>query len=146
MSKNYCHLMVWFYTPYFINWNYSRSLKIYTRKSFLWWDLSIYFPEEIHSLLCPAVLCLSVYLCVCVCERENWILQEKHGRPPSPEGSANKPPASDLSDVKLLFSCGTTIFKSAALCPANSELLVLPPALMWCAACSYSVSAAYSSF
>lgn len=145
MSKNYCHLMVWFYTPYFINWNYSRSLKIYTRKSFLWWGLKHILPRG-NPFFTLSSCSVSECVSVCVCERENWILQEKHGRPPSPEGSANKPPASDLSDVKLLFSCGTTIFKSAALCPANSELLVLPLALMWCAACSYSVSAAYSSF
>lgn len=36
---------------------------------------------------------------------------EKHGRPPNQGGSANKPPVSGLSDVKLLFSCGEPISK-----------------------------------
>ena len=55
-------------------------------------------------------ICLNVnaYLSVHV-----WELNppKKHGRPPNQEGSANKPPASGLSVVKLLFSCGACISK-----------------------------------
>lgn len=45
---------------------------------------------------------------MCVCEVNRT---EKHGRPPNPGGSANKPTVSGLSVVKLLFSCGGCISK-----------------------------------
>lgn len=96
--KHGSHRTACHYTAYFTNRDSSRTLRNICVRTFWWWgDLCI----KAFSI-CPALQ----WVCV-------WVLNptRKHGRPPNQEGSANKPPVSGWSVVKLLVSCGACISK-----------------------------------
>lgn len=127
--KHGSHWTACHYTAYFTNRDSSRTLRNICVRTFWWWgDLCI----KAFSI-CPALQ----WVCV-------WVLNptRKHGRPPNQEGSANKPPVSGWSVVKLLVSCGACISKLKLPVLRTMNCLA---SLMWRADCSVSATRSSSS-